>query len=168
MKAARFLLILAGLALVLVVANQSIRKHQEIVESGTPVMLELRPVDPRSLIQGDFMFLQYAENVFPTPDVLATLPRKGTFVMVLDANDVGTYSRMDDGTPLADSEIRLQFKHRTLWGEVSIGAETFNFEEGQAEIYADAKYGVLHVAKSGESVLVGLAGENREVIRPES
>lgn len=107
MKVLRILLILAGLALVLVVANQNIRMHQEIVESGTRVMLELRPVDPRSLIQGDYMFLRYAENVFPSSGVVEALPGEGTFVMALDANDVGTYLRMDDGTPLAANEIRL-------------------------------------------------------------
>lgn len=166
MKVARMLLIVAGLALVLVVANQNIRKHQEVVESGTRILLELRPVDPRSLIQGDYMFLRYAESVFPSPDALANLPRKGTFVLLLDGNDVGIYARMDDGSPLASNEVRLQFKHRTKWGEVSIGAETFNFEEGQAEIYADAKYGVLRVDDSGKSVLVGLADEQLALIRP--
>ena len=73
---------------------------------------------------------------------------------------------MDDGTPLAPNEVRLRFKHRTMWGEPSIGAETFNFEEGQAEIYADANYGVLRVDETGTSVLVGLADEHRELIRP--
>ncbi|NIV18886.1 MAG: hypothetical protein GWN47_10940 [Woeseiaceae bacterium] len=166
MKVLRILLILAGLALVLVVANQNIRMHQEIVESGTRVMLELQPVDPRSLIQGDYMFLRYAENIFPSSDVVEALPSEGTFVMALDADDVGTYLRMDDGTPLAANEIRLQFKHRTMWGEVSIGAETFNFEEGQAEVYSAAKYGVLRVDESGKSVLVGLADEHRALIAP--
>jgi uncharacterized membrane-anchored protein len=167
-KVARILLILAGLALVLVVANQNIRKHQEIVESQTQTLRGLRPADPRSLIQGDYMFLRYAENVFPSSDILETLPSRGTLILRLDENNVGTYSRMDDGTTLAANEVRLQFKHRSMWGEVSVGAETFFFEEGQAEIYAAARYGVLRVDESGRSVLVGLADKNREVIRPES
>lgn len=166
MKVLRILLIFAGIALVLVVANQNIRMHQEVVESGTRVLLELQPVDPRSLIQGDYMFLRYADNVFPSREARESMPRKGTLVLFLDGNSVGNYSRMDDGTPLATNEVRLQFRHVTMWGEPSIGAETFNFEEGQAEIYADARYGVLRVDESGKSVLVGLADEHRRLIRP--
>lgn len=166
MKVARILLILVGLALVLVVANQDIRKHEKVIESGTRVLLELRPVDPRSLIQGDYMFLAYSEKVFPGRELFEELPRRGTLVLQLDADGVGQYVRMDDGTPLARNEIRLRFKHRTMWGDISIGGETFNFEEGQAEIYANARYGVFRVDESGNSVLVGLADEHRTLIRP--
>lgn len=166
MKIVRILLILAGLAIVLAVANRNIRAYQEVIDSGTRVLLELRPVDPRSLIQGDYMLLRYADKAFPSADVLETLPRTGTLVLLLDGNDVGTYSRRDDGAPLAPNEVRLRFKHRTMWGDVSIGAETFSFEEGQAETYAAARYGVLRVDESGNSVLVGLADGQLALIRP--
>lgn len=166
MKVLRILLIFTGLAIVLVATNQDIRMHQEVVESGTRVLLELQPVDPRSLLQGDYMFLRYADNVFPSMEARESMPRRGTLVLFLDGNSVGKYWRMDDGTPLATNEVRLQFRHLAMWGEPSIGAETFNFEEGQAETYADAKYGVLRVDESGKSVLVGLADEHRKLIRP--
>lgn len=166
MKVARMLLVLAGLALVLGVANQNIRTHQEVVDGGARILLKLRPVDPRSLIQGDYMLLRYARNIFPSPDALETLPRTGTLVLLVDENGVGTFSRMDDGTPLAPNEVRLRFKRRLMRGEVSIGAETFSFEEGQAGIYDGARYGVLRVDASGRSVLVGLADQYFAVIRP--
>ena len=166
MKVARISLIFIGLAIVLFVTNQNIRSHQEVVDSGIQVLLELRPVDPRSLIQGDYMFLRYAENVFPPADATGALPRDGTLVLRLDEHGVGTYSRIEDGSPLAPGEVRLKYKHRTMWGEVSIGAETFNFEEGQAEVYDNAKYGVLRVDESGKSVLVGLADAQRVLIEP--
>lgn len=166
MKIVRMLLIFAGLAIVLFVTNQSIRSYQEVVDSGRQVLLELRPVDPRSLIQGDYMFLRYAENIFPPQEIIEKLPRGGILVLRLDEHGAGTYARMEDGSPLAADEVRLRFKNMTMWNDLSIGAETFNFEEGQAEVYADAKYGVLRVDESGESVLVGLADEQRVLIEP--
>ena len=166
MKIVRMLLIFVGLAMVLFVTNQSIRSYQGIVDSGKQVLLELRPVDPRSLIQGDYMFLRYAENVFPPGESAEKLPRGGTLVLRLDEHGTGTYARMEDGSPLAADEVRLRFKSMTMWGDPGIGAETFNFEEGQAEIYADAKYGVLRIDESGKSVLVGLADEQRVLIEP--
>ena len=44
---------LAGLLLVLAAVNYSIYGKEEIVRSGETVYLELAPVDPRSLMQGD-------------------------------------------------------------------------------------------------------------------
>lgn len=166
MKIARIIVVIAGIALVIGVANNMIRKHQQVVEAGRQVLLELRPVDPRSLIQGDYMLLRYAEDVFPPAETIASLPDRGTLVLSVDANNVGTFARFDDGTPIAAEQVRLQFRHRGMFREPSIGAETFNFEEGQAEIYADAKYGVLRVDERGMSVLVGLADEGFALITP--
>ncbi len=162
-------LVIAGLVLVLGVANNAIWKKEQVLESGREVLLELRPVDPRSLIQGDYMRLAYAEMTFPDEATLESMPRKGTIVLALDANDVGVFSRLDDGSPLAEDELRLQYKLLLQsWGPRSarIGAESFLFQEGQAEVYADARYGVLRVDETGGSVLVGLADEAQQLITP--
>ena len=162
-------LVLAGLVLVLGVANNAIWKKEQVLESGREVLLELRPVDPRSLIQGDYMQLAYAEMVFPDEATLESMPRKGTIVLALDADKVGSFTRLDDGSPLAANELRLQYKLLLQsWGprSVRIGAESFLFQEGQAEVYADARYGVLRVDETGGSVLVGLADEAQQLITP--
>ncbi len=162
-------LVIAGLVLVLGVANNAIWKKEQVLENGREVLLELRPVDPRSLIQGDYMRLAYAEMTFPDEATLESMPRKGTIVLALDANAVGVFSRLDDGSPLAENELRLQYKLLLQsWGprSVRIGAESFLFQEGQAEVYADARYGVLRVDETGGSVLVGLADEAQQLITP--
>jgi uncharacterized membrane-anchored protein len=56
----RTVLIFGGVVLVLVVVNASVLDKERLLASGTPVLLELAPVDPRSLIQGDYMELDYA------------------------------------------------------------------------------------------------------------
>lgn len=159
-------LVLAGLVLVIGAANYTIRDRQQVVDNGQPILLELRPVDPRSLMQGDYMTLRYAEPLFPDPEARGTLSRRGAFIVKLDAESVATYARLDDGTPLATDEVRLKYKLIDENGSLRLGAESFFFEEGQADVYNAARYGVLHVDVAGNSVLVGLADEEKVLLRP--
>jgi len=57
--------VLSGLMLLLVV-NWSIFERERILKNGQLVILELAPIDPRSLMQGDYMALRFkiAEEMF--------------------------------------------------------------------------------------------------------
>ena len=52
--------IVAAVALVLIAVNLSIVAKERIKTGGEPIFLELAPVDPRSLMQGDYMALRFA------------------------------------------------------------------------------------------------------------
>ena len=67
MRRAFMWLVIAGLALVLGLANYDIWQKQQVVNNGQQILLRLRPVDPRSLMQGDFMQLRYADIDLPRP-----------------------------------------------------------------------------------------------------
>lgn len=164
MKLARILLLLGGLTLVLVIANRDILAKRQIIAGGRLVLLEIRPVDPRSLLQGDYMALRYAEQLMPPEEVSTTLPRIGTAIVALDPHGVAGFVRIDDGSPLAASEQRLRFKHARGDGALQYGADAFFFQEGDADLYSDAKYGVLRVDADGNSVLVGLADASRNML----
>ena len=62
-------------------------------------------------------------------------------------------------------EARIKYKLVDRFGGIKLGAESFFFEEGQAQRFASAEYGVLHVDEAGNSVLVGLADENGTLIQ---
>ena len=47
------------------------------------------------------------------------------------------------------------------------GAESFFFEEGQADVYENAVYGGLKVNGKGQSLLIGLYNEKFQLIQPE-
>ena len=49
-----------GLASVLCVAGWIVWSNERILAHGQVVRLELAPADPRSLMQGDYMMLNYA------------------------------------------------------------------------------------------------------------
>jgi uncharacterized membrane-anchored protein len=160
----RIALLLGGLALILVVANRDILAKRQTIAEGRLVLLEIRPVDPRSLLQGDYMALRYAEQVMPSPDVATALPRNGTAIVALDRNGVARFVRLDDDVPLAAGEQRLRFKHVGDSGTLRYGAESFFFQEGDAALYSNAKYGVLRVDADGNSILVGLADASRNML----
>src|SRR3546814_7520410 len=52
-------------SLVLGAVNLQVLQKQRVLDDGRTVLLALRPVDPRSLIQGDYMVLRYAEALVP-------------------------------------------------------------------------------------------------------
>ena len=167
MKPWQAILIALGAVLVFGMCNLTILQKQEIVEDGRQVLLRLAPVDPRSLMQGDYMRLRYHDDVFPQGDIRRELPWRGTAVLALDERGIGRFARIDDGTPLHSDEIRLAYRPGNRFGRLRYGAESFFFQEGHAGLYDDAVFGVLRVDRDGASVLVGLAGKDGTLIVPD-
>jgi uncharacterized membrane-anchored protein len=60
MKRWRSILLWGGLLLALVVVNHGIVQRERILSDGRVLLLELQPVDPRSIMQGDYMALRFA------------------------------------------------------------------------------------------------------------
>lgn len=152
-------LLFGGLALVLTTVNISIARKEQLLATGRPVLVELAPVDPRSLIQGDYMRLEYrlAEHAD------ASWARDGRMVVRLDHRGVAEFIRAHDGRALGPDELLLQYRRRS--GRVRVGSDAFFFQEGHAGRYAGAKYGELRVDGSGGSVLVGLRDEALQPLR---
>ncbi|MBM4278810.1 MAG: GDYXXLXY domain-containing protein [Deltaproteobacteria bacterium] len=142
--------------LILAVVNYLILKKEDTLSRGRTMLLRLAPVDPRSLIQGDYMILNYAIS----RDIpMRALRQKGCIVVSLDQNDVAKFIRVHQGERLQEGEHLLFYRNR---GGLRLGAESFMFQEGKAELYGKARYGELKVDASGVSVLVGLRDENFE------
>lgn len=147
----RPLALLAGL-IVLIVANWTIYQREKLVEDGRIVLLELAPVDPRSLMQGDYMALDFQLN-----RKVADRPQgkqDGRVVLALDARNVGSFLRFDDGTPLASNQAVLHYRVRE--GRPMIATNAFFFQEGEGTRYEAARYGEFRVAPDGEAILTDL------------
>ena len=155
----RSALVAAGLVLVLAVPNALVVHKERLLAGGTPMLLELAPVDPRSLIQGDYMRLDYALSR-QIADSQAAWPRSGEIVVALDDLGVARFVRRHrPGTPLRRGEHLLTYRWRN--GRIRVGTDAFHFQEGHAGRYQGARYGELRVARSGTSVLVGLRDSAR-------
>lgn len=158
----RRVLVVGGLALVLVVANWLILDKERLVAGGRPILLELAPVDPRSLIQGDYMALDYA-IAREIRDIGRQWPRTGTIVVTLDSLGVARYVRPHrDSIPLREGERLLRYWRDR--GRLQIGSNAFHFQEGQASRYARARYGELRASRSGTTVLVALRDSTMAVV----
>ena len=138
-----------GAILVLVAVNHSIRAKERIISTGEPIYLALAPVDPRSLMQGDYMALrfqlaerlgrEYTEN-------LSNLRAP----IILDERHVATLA--GQGVP-TDLFIRCRLRNGRAW----LGTNAYFFEEGSAARFANARFGEFRLDRaSGEAVLVGL------------
>lgn len=162
MRTKKGLLILLNLVLLLGFFNWSVLEKEKTLANGTLVLLELAPVDPRSLMQGDYMRLNYAISQVPEPD---SLPRTGYVVVRVDADSVAHLLRYQpEKTPLAAGEHLIKY-NKADWA-VHIGAESYFFEEGQGELFAQAEFGGLKVDGQGNSILVGLYTNERQRINP--
>lgn len=136
--------------MVLVAVNVLILKKEYTLAHGQTMLLRLAPVDPRSLIQGDYMVLRYAMARDISDEQLND---KGCIVVVLDENQVARFVRIHAGEPLESGEHLLFYRNRD---GLKLGAESFLFQEGLADVYAQGRYGELVVESNGKSVLVGL------------
>ena len=170
-------LIVFGAVLVLGGVNYSILHKEGIRRDGEIVLMDLAPVDPRSLMQGDYMTLDFQvarqiasslpknANADLTPpfstDLSVMSPREGEIRLVdikLNEKRVASFS----STPTANS---LKLRYRLRGGRVWLGTNAFFFEEGRAKQYERARYGEFRLDRaSGEAVLVGLRDEKLEAL----
>lgn len=151
-------LLLSGLA-ILAGINATVWRYEHAMSSGEVVLLRLAPVDPRSLMQGDYMRLNYEIARELTSRNARATQDKGsdTLVIRLDAHQVATL--VADGKPdrLASDERLLQVhQSERQW---QIGPDAYFFEEGTAEQYEAARYGEFRLQADGKTLLVGLRDE---------
>lgn len=150
-------IIILNLLLALVYINHSVTKKEKLLKEGRLVLLELAPVDPRSLMQGDYMALRYKISSNIPAD---SLKKRGYCVVTLDARDIVKDVRyQSEITPTRSNEYPIAYTRSNRWN-INIGAESFFFQEGKAKKYEKAKYGGLKIDKNGNSLLIGLYDEN--------
>ncbi len=157
----KLIVVLAGLV-ILITVNFSIYQREKLRSEGRVILLELAPVDPRSLMQGDYMALNYtvANAVFPNRQ--AENSKDGQLVVTLDERGVGHFKRLADATPLATNEAVLRYRVRN--NQVKFATNAFFFEEGQASQYQAARYGEFRVSADGEMLLTNLRNADLAVL----
>lgn len=153
-------IVLAALA-VLIAINAGIWQKEDLIAHGQPVFVELAPVDPRSLMQGDYMQLNFRlpGNMAGSPERMPDSERPRV-VAKRDARGIATLIRMDDGSPLAQDEFRIELtpKH----GRWMLVSDAWFFKEGEAGRWEKARYGEFRVGANGRALLVGLRGADLE------
>jgi uncharacterized membrane-anchored protein len=158
----------AGLAfaalLVLLVANGSIWEKEDLIAHGQPLFVPLAPMDPRSLMQGDYMALRFAipSEVAESGTEFKSGQRPNVLAL-RDARGVATELRPDPGAALLPSNaLRVELTPKN--GSWVLVTDAFFFKEGEAARWSKARYGEFRVGNDGRALLVGLRGPNLEAL----
>ena len=161
--------------------NYKVQQFEDVLATGKPVVLKIAPADPRSLMQGDYMVLNYAilselqqsqflsesneSNETTGIDELSPSGKKAYILVHLDKNHVATLCE-------AQSEIPTDFKHcapnvylpiRYRGWSPELPSQDYFFAEGKGEYYAQSEYaeyrfkdGILLLARLLDKDLKGL------------
>lgn len=149
----------------LAVVNLGIWEKEALVAQGQQVFVELAPVDPRSLMQGDYMRL-----VFAVPgDVQRALgvPNRARRLVVAqrDGRGLATLGRLaQPGEALGQGELLMELIPKG--GRWVLVTDAWYFGEGEAKVWEAARYGEFRVAPDGRALLVGLADAELRPIVP--
>lgn len=170
-------LVILGLILILGFINWSIYSKEQHLSGGDIVLLKLAPVDPRSLMQGDYMTLRFSlanqiYNALPKSEKYRGWNRSAEasdgFVKVnLDQNQLATYHSIKDSFNQQDvSKTSHSLRFRVRNGRVVFATNAFFFQEGHAKFYEAAEYGQFRVNNKGELLLVAMMDEKFKQIIP--
>ena len=94
MKKYSRILIIVNLILLLGYFNWSVYQKEQTLKDGQLVLLQLAPVDPRSLMQGDYMRLSYKEASSDLLDQQTAI--RGYAILQIDSNQVGKIVRLQE------------------------------------------------------------------------
>jgi uncharacterized membrane-anchored protein len=159
---------LASLVVILALVNWSIIGKEKQLAEGRIVFLDLAPVDPRSLMQGDYMALRFRL----ADEVAEALPKAedhqrrrqkvrasdGYVVVGLDDKNIGSFKSLYTDQILSEHDIIMQYRVRN--GVVKFATNAYFFQEGHGKYYEPARYGQFRVDGKGELLLVAMHDTN--------
>lgn len=152
---ARHGLLVVSMTAVLAAANTGIWLKEALIRTGRPVFIALAPVDPRSLMQGDYMRLNFAVESL---DRVHVEEHRVKVVARVDERGIATLHAVHRGQALAANEILVELVN--TGSGLRPGTDAWYFKEGEGERWAQAKYGEFRIDSKGRTLLVDLRGDN--------
>ena len=147
------LVALAVVLLILIPLNYKVQQFEDVLATGKPVVLKIAPVDPRSLMQGDYMALSYAilndirANLNESEDgvILAKEKKHPSKVYALihqDEQGVATLCRVEDSLPndFKDCVANVYLPVNNFKWLPELPSQEYFFSEGKGQYYAQAEY----------------------------
>ncbi|WP_077617151.1 GDYXXLXY domain-containing protein [Bacillus sinesaloumensis] len=145
------------LLLQLTFVGYQIISNESLLKNGTEITLELAPVDPRSMLQGDYVILRYE---IAEVNELNNVHSENRVYILAKKDEDGVYQREEILTSieptqykLAEDEVLIAGKYNG-YNAIILGIESFFVKEGTGlDLQRDAKYAKVKVAKNGNSLL---------------
>ncbi|MEH6355543.1 MAG: GDYXXLXY domain-containing protein [Marinobacter sp.] len=162
---------LLALLVALAMVNLSVFQIEQQLAHGKVVYLDLAPVDPRSLMQGDYMTLSFAigqeirRAIGSIGQDFSTARTSSHYVIVtLDSQNRASFKALFNGQDLAPEELLLRYRVRH--NIVHFATNAFFFQEGDAAYYEAARYGQFRVNEHGEPLLVAMYSDDLKQLGP--
>ncbi len=157
---ARGLILLGALAAGGIAAS-SISANEAIISGGRQIYLALAPVDPRSLIQGDYMRLNFSVPGQPRRRGEGTmLGQRRWGIASVDDRQVATIEKVVADVPATIAPGQLVLPLRYKQHRWIVGTDAWFFKEGTAEKWQQARFGKFRVGPDGTALLVGMADKD--------
>jgi uncharacterized membrane-anchored protein/uncharacterized membrane protein len=134
--------------------------NEMLIKNGTSVKVKLAPVDPRSMLQGDYFQLSY--DISTISDLQSTTHPHERVKVVLRENNKGVYEyagyiQTQDGwnKPYVKQAGDVAINGRINDSRAVIyGFETFFVPEGEGiDLQRHIRYGILRVGKTGNAII---------------
>jgi uncharacterized membrane-anchored protein len=135
-------------------------QNEQLLSNGTLVKLELQPLDPRSMLQGDYVQLNYSISQPTLSD--EEWDREGHVQVVLKPDEHGVYAFdrfAEVEATLTDKEVVI---NGTMSGyhQIHYGIESYFVPEGTGEeVEQNARYAYVRVGSGGNALIERLVGE---------
>ena len=137
---------------------------ESILTNGMTVKLELAPVDPRSLLQGDYVQLSYTIATLSDTDFEAG--KKLRIVLRKQENGIHGYSGFYEQDGVWNQPYEKQADDVIINGttvgyqRIEYGIESFFVPEGTGlEVERTAKYAIIKIGSKGDALLESLSPE---------
>lgn len=170
MKTKKILPLMLALSSI-VIFTSIIVKNEYHLNNAQSVYVSLQPVDPRSILQGDYMALNYdlgLEDVYE--EQIDNQAQVKSYVQ-LDSQNRVIKTRFDTQQIVGQlsKPVPLILKNPdNLLDRLYPAANSFLFAEGLEPCYRNAQYAHLSVTANGQTLLLGLVDENLKSLNCES
>lgn len=163
----RNLIILISFLAFLFTLIYSVYTKEVLLKEGKSIILKLQPVDPRSLMQGDYMSLAFELSSDIYQKIQDSNIKYSQLVLKVEDNRTANFHKLYTNDDLLKDEIVLNFtysKNENYISNIKIVTNAYFFEEGTGKRYEAALYGEFKVASNGEALLVKLLDKDLQPI----
>ena len=142
------------------IGGAAVRGAESVLANGRIVYIALRPVDPRSLIQGDYMAVAFDVDRLPAPREISGE------VLALAEVDARGIAKIESLAALgaAPQANQILVKLRRKSNRWFVGTDAYFFEEGRADDFAKAKFGQFRVGPDGRLLLTAMTDADLKIL----
>jgi uncharacterized membrane-anchored protein len=156
--------------LILIAINFNIKEKEQLIENGEVLLFKLAPVDPRSLMQGDYMRLRFdlantiLKEVRETNKLnnIRIEKNEGQVIILKDEKNIVSFVALYTDQKLAENHRLIPYKYRN--GSIKFTTNAFYFQEGKASHFQKSEYGEFKMSDSGDILLVHMVDKDLNIL----